>query len=270
MARSEFLEGRRELLRGSIEKRKRAIQRIEESKERHEMGTADIETRFPKEMAVGLDRMRQLRGEFVAKPKRETEVEEDESKSANKAQEAMHWKGGGGNYGMVREQAKGAAGFRAVGGMRDPHLSVRALPTVQALGKRTWELWEEFVKEDRRALCVAESYGTEDCRFDEDAVQAWKDKLYEMWNVQKVKQGVALKANDIYYTPVDWEMAKEVRRPREVGTALAGSGRTSGYREEHPDRRHLSRYGRRGGQVPSRVGQRSLVGEGRHAKLQVG
>ena len=208
MARSEFLEGRRELLRGSIEKRKRAIQRIEESKERHEMGTADIETRFPKEMAVGLDRMRQLRGEFVAKPKRETEVEEDESKSANKAQEAMHWKGGGGNYGMVREQAKGAAGFRAVGGMRDPHLSVRALPTVQALGKRTWELWEEFVKEDRRALCVAESYGTEDCRFDEEAVQAWKDKLYEMWNVQKVKQGVALKANDIYYTPVDWEMLR--------------------------------------------------------------
>ncbi len=208
MARSEFLEGRRELLRGSIEKRKRAIQRIEESKERHEMGTADIETRFPREMAAGLDRMRQLRGEFSAKPKKETEEEEDKGKSASKAQEAMHWKGGGGNYGMVREQLKGSAGFRAVGGMRDPHLSVRALPTVQALGKRTWELWEEFVKEEKRVLGVAESYGTEDCQFDEEAVQAWKDKLYEMRNVQKVKQGVALKANDIYYTPVDWEMLR--------------------------------------------------------------
>ena len=206
MARSEFLEGRRELLRGSIEKRKRAIQRIEESKERHEMGTADIETRFPEEMAAGLGRMRQLRGEFQAKPAKAPEATEEQEKGQNKAQEAMHWKGGGGNYGMVREQGKGPSAFKAVGGMWDPHLSVRALPTVQALGRRTWGLWEEFIKKDGRALLVAESYGTEECHFDEEAVKAWKDKLYEMWNIQKNKQGVALKANDIYYTPVDWEM----------------------------------------------------------------
>lgn len=101
--------------------------------------------------------------------------------------------------------------FQPIGGMRDPHLSVRKLPTVQALGKRTWAAWEEFAKKNKKAVLVAESYGTESCKFDEDVVTEWKARLTELWDPPK-KQGLNLKPNNIYYTPVDTEMVRGWQR----------------------------------------------------------
>lgn len=112
---------------------------------------------------------------------------------------------------MVRKGNEAPVDSQPIGGMRDPHLSVRKLPTVQALGKRTWAAWEEFAKKNKKAVLVAESYGTEDCKFDEDVVTEWKARLTELWDPPK-KQGLNLKPNNIYYTPVDTEMVRGWQR----------------------------------------------------------
>lgn len=238
MAKAEFLEGRRVIVAGSIAKRKKVIQKLEEEKEAHEMFTAEIETRFPRELAQGSDRLRYLREgtpEDEVKEAKNDEKEQEEKEAPKepeggnsapsglkreeegdkkeaaadtaKAQEALHWKGGDGHYGMIRQRKEEKVSFQPVGGMRDPHLAVKRLPTVQALGKRTWSSWEEFVKKRKDALLVAEAYGTEKCQFDEGLVQEWKKVLVGLWEPPR-KQGLDLKANNIYYTPVDTEMIR--------------------------------------------------------------
>lgn len=177
VAKAEFLEGRREEIAKNIANRKKVLRRLEEGRERYDMSTAEIETRFPRELAVGMDRMRQMReetpedrvteeeaegGALPEEPKEERatssqgvkEYKEKEEKEASRAQEALHWTGGEGNYGMVRKGNEAPVDFQPIGGMRDPHLSVRKLPTVQ----RTWAAWEEFAKKNKKAVLVAESY----------------------------------------------------------------------------------------------------------------
>ena len=235
MAKAEFLEGRRELVEKSIAKRKKLIQKYEEGKERYEMSTAEIETRFPRELAVGRDRLEARRrepteeggdrrgeppdgggpGNTEADDKRPMESTSstkaaEEEKTTAEAQEALHWKGGEGNYGMVRKKEERVC-FQPVGGMRDPHLAVRRYPTVQALGKRMWACWEEFARSNKQALLAAETYGTEACEFDLEMVGRWKAKLAELWDPPK-KQGLNLKPNNIYYTPVDTEMIRGWQR----------------------------------------------------------
>lgn len=210
----------------SIAKRKKLIQKYEEGKERYEMSTAEIETRFSRELAAGRERLQARRreppeeeGNRRGEPPVEgvpvnTEADEkrpmestssakaaEEGKATTEAQEALHWKGGEGNYGMVRKKEERVC-FQPVGGMRDPHLAVRRFPTVQALGKRMWACWEDFARSNKKALLVAETYGTEACEFDMDMVGRWKTKLAELWDPPK-KQGLNLKPNNIYYTPVE-------------------------------------------------------------------
>ena len=134
----------------------------------------------------------------------------EEGKTTAEAQEALHWKGGEGNYGMVRKKEERVC-FQPVGGMRDPRLAVRRYPTAQALGKRMWACWEEFARSNKQALLVAETYGTEACEFDLKMVGLWKAKLAELWDPPK-KQGLNLKPNNIYYTPVDTEMIRGWQR----------------------------------------------------------
>ena len=125
------------------------------------MSTAEIETRFPRELAVGKRQAGSTKkGAYGRRrrPSRRTTRQRrprkhgrlsikgrwkvtasvkaaEEGKTTAEAQEALHWKGGEGNYGMVRKKEERVC-FQPVGGMRDPHLAVRRYPTVQALGKR--------------------------------------------------------------------------------------------------------------------------------------
>ena len=166
VAKAEFLEGRREEIAKNIANRKKVLRRLEEGRERYDMSTAEIETRFPRELAVGMDRMRQMReetpedrvteeeaegGALPEEPKEERatssqevkEYEEKEEKETSRAQEALHWTGGEGNYGMVRKGNEAPVDFQPIGGMRDPHLSVRKLwrsPTAPRTASltRTW------------------------------------------------------------------------------------------------------------------------------------
>ena len=124
VAKAEFLEGRREEIAKNISNRKKVLRRLEEGRERHDMSTAEIETRFPRELAAGMDRMRQMREEAPedraageeaegrappGEPKEERatssqeakEYKEKEEGETSRAQKALHWTGGEGHYGRL-------------------------------------------------------------------------------------------------------------------------------------------------------------------------
>ena len=119
------------------------------------------------------------------------------------------WSGGHGKHGMLKEPKGKNEVPRAlvyIGGMRDPHRSVLKLPTVQSLGAKMWERWESFIKEYPKALDVAETYGTEDCHYEQEIVEKWRSELCEMWGTPV--PGVVLTERGEYKSPVYHEMVR--------------------------------------------------------------
>ena len=64
-----------------------------------------------------------------------------------------------------------------VGGMKNPAVVVRGMPTLQSLGMRVWAAWESFIKGNRKALNVAEEYGSLKCEYDQKVLESWRAKL---------------------------------------------------------------------------------------------
>ena len=87
---------------------------------------------------------------------------------------------GEGKFGMMQDNPKRAdmpASLLHVGGMRDPHKAVLGLPTVQSLGQKIWKAWEAFVARRPSALEIAETYGTAECKANEELVKEWNSEL---------------------------------------------------------------------------------------------
>lgn len=119
------------------------------------------------------------------------------------------WQGGQGKYGAFRESAKKDEVPKAligVGGMRDPLPAVDKLPTVKILGEKLWSLWQAFLVRRPGALEVAETYGTERCRYSEDVLQKWRNRLKGTWAA--VDPQVRLRAKGVYRSPVETWLLK--------------------------------------------------------------
>ena len=115
----------------------------------------------------------------------------------------LAWKGGLGKHGMLREPKAKTEVPKALvylGGMRDPHRAVVKLPTLQSLGTKMWERWQRFRSAHPKALEVAEGYGTEDCKFNEEIVDLWRAELCDLWGAEP--PGVVLRPRGTYGTPV--------------------------------------------------------------------
>ena len=63
------------------------------------------------------------------------------------------------------------------GGMRNPAVVVKGLPVLQNLGVKIKAAWEGFVRRYPKALEVAETYGTLECSYDENAAKEWTATL---------------------------------------------------------------------------------------------
>ena len=119
----------------------------------------------------------------------------------------MTWKGGHGRHGTLKEPRAKTDVPKAlvyVGGMRDPHKAVTKLPTLQEHGNKMWERWRKFVPSHASALQVAETYGTEDCQFDEDSLQAWRKELCDLWKIEVPPEKASSSGH--YTSPVHHEM----------------------------------------------------------------
>ena len=92
-----------------------------------------------------------------------------------------------------------------LGGMRDPHKAALGLPTVQSLGQRIWRAWETFVARRPSVLEIAETYGTSECKANEELIKEWNSELRRILEIPEAPS-VVLKAKDEYKTPIDAEL----------------------------------------------------------------
>ena len=136
--------------------------------------------------------------------KRRMEEEEDEAPGSSSG---LVWTGGRGKHGMIKESKARRdlpQNLAFVGGMRNPARAVESLPTVQSIGQRIHQRWEDFVMEYPEVLKTAESYGTAKCKVEVRAVEAWAETLKEMFGPPETKR----KERDPmdYHTPMDTEL----------------------------------------------------------------
>ena len=99
-----------------------------------------------------------------------------------------------------------------VGGMKNPAVVVKGLPTLQNVGQRIMAAWEAFVKSNKKALKVAEDYGTCHCSYDMHLVENWKAKLKTLLGAKGVPTNRKYE-NIPYRSPLDPELLEAwVRR----------------------------------------------------------
>ena len=118
------------------------------------------------------------------------------------------FQGGEGKYGMLKKSTAKASDPKLldfVGGMKDPCKVVQPMSNLLSLGLRIRASWEAFCKEYPNALNVAESYGTPDCAFDEEAVKKWKEKLKKAVGA-KGAPSLKMKGKFEYSSPLDPEL----------------------------------------------------------------
>lgn len=185
IARSEFLEARTELVQGSLGKLQAKKARLEE------------------ETKAAEDRTKEIQESVEYRKATET--------SSSSSTSGLVWKEGRGKFGMMQDNPKRAdmpASLLHVGGMRDPHKAVLGLPTVQSLGQKIWKAWEAFVARRPSALEIAETYGTAECKANEELVKEWNSELRRILELTEAPS-VVLKEKEEYKTPIDAELLEK-------------------------------------------------------------
>ena len=92
-----------------------------------------------------------------------------------------------------------------VGGMRNPAVVVKGMPTMVNFGVRVRAAWESFIKTNKEALKVAEDYGTLHCDYIEKVLDNWKAKL-KMTVGAKSPPKSRKEENIPYRSPLDPEL----------------------------------------------------------------
>ena len=90
-----------------------------------------------------------------------------------------------------------------LGGMRNP---ARAVARMHRLGKtgmviyrRAWEKFWDYREED--AIKLAEDYGTQEAKFDEDVLLEWREEILKTFRTAE-EEGVRLKDNFMFKSPL--------------------------------------------------------------------
>ena len=123
-----------------------------------------------------------------------------------------------------KKQRKEEENFRSLGGMRNPTVTVSRMHLVKLVGQRMRTEWIQFLAQHPTAIEVAEMYGSNETKFDETVMAAWKEKLGALLRVEKLESGgLILKENFTFKSPLAadlWDAwGKETRDP---DTALPG------------------------------------------------
>ena len=124
---------------------------------------------------------RKAEGERKRKRGEEGSQEEEENKIKLTPAPSSSWRGDpSSRHGLLKAtKAKQEETEQEVyvGGMRNPAVVVKGIPTMVNFGVRMRAAWESFAKKNPEALRVAEDYGTLQCRYNEEVLREWKAKL---------------------------------------------------------------------------------------------
>ena len=118
------------------------------------------------------------------------------------------WKGGSGDYGMLKEsraKARDPSRLNFVGGMKNPAEVVQGRPTAMTLGIRIFAAWERFTKSHPEALETAATYGTKDCEMSDRTVEQWRGELRKLVG-SRGKTAISLKSKWQFQSPLQADL----------------------------------------------------------------
>ena len=131
-----------------------------------------------------------------------------ESSSSRPSAEVADWRGGSGDYGMLRDskaKSKNPALQNYLGGMRNPCESVKGMPTALSLGMRIFAAWERFTKSNPTAMETAAAYGSPDCELDQQTVERWRAELRKLVG-SRGKRAIQLRSKWMFQTPLQQDL----------------------------------------------------------------
>eukprot|EP00435_Cladocopium_sp_Y103_P022173 s2755_g5.t1 len=89
----------------------------------------------------------------------------------------------------------------AIGGMRNPAISVSRLHQVANVGRQIHEAWLDFVTEHPEALKAAEDYGSKEAKLLEDVTHMWRQRLETLLDM-KEPDGITLREEVEFKPPL--------------------------------------------------------------------
>ena len=101
----------------------------------------------------------------------------------------------------------------AIGGMRNPAVSVRRLALVKETGDRIWRLWREFVESHPECIDVARNYGRPDNKFNQSLIEEWRRVLKDHFTKipEKDKRLVVREAHE-FVSPLEADLWEQWQR----------------------------------------------------------
>ena len=94
--------------------------------------------------------------------------------------------------GPSKKQVREAENSFAIGGMRNPEVSVSRLAQVRRVGEQTHAAWLNFASEHPGVLEAAEAYGSKEAKIDEKLMKKWTERLGDLLEMEPT-DGVTLK-----------------------------------------------------------------------------
>ena len=126
----------------------------------------------------------------------------------------------------------------AIGGMRNPAMSVARLHQVKKVGEQIDQAWRSFVTDFPQAIDLARDYGSREAKFDDKVLRNWTARLEGLLEVNE-QEGITLKDNTEFRSPLNsflwdaWRM--KARDPEQYLGQWAREGVPLGMDQLIPD-----------------------------------
>ena len=98
-----------------------------------------------------------------------------------------------------------------VGGMRNPAKAVSRLTKLAEAGRDVRRLWTRFVKDNPKVIETAESYGSENCELDPEALECWRKEIESFLKVKEFED-IILKEPGRFVSPLNSKLWKGWRK----------------------------------------------------------
>ena len=87
----------------------------------------------------------------------------------------------------------------AIGGMRNPDVSVSRLFLLRQVGQQLRETWEKFQEDNFKVIQVARDYGTEWADLDSELVMKWEEKMAELLKAKSHEEMTSSSSRRLQY-----------------------------------------------------------------------
>ena len=132
-------------------------------------------------------RGKRARDNNIAEALKAEKVEESAIPSANKE--------------LSNKELRERQNENAIGGMRNPDISVQRMFLLRSMGEKIRKTWDEFARAKPDVIDAGEDYGSAEAKLQEKLVAAWDDEVRKLLNLRP-RSKLVLKGQDEFVSPL--------------------------------------------------------------------